>query len=52
MKNGGLAEDGSNIVVEIDESKFLHRKYHRGQWRPVHWVFEGIERESGKCFFY
>ncbi|KAK9754939.1 hypothetical protein QE152_g903 [Popillia japonica] len=37
-------------VVEIDESKFFHRKYHRGQWRESHWVFGGIERGSGKCF--
>ncbi|KAK9709876.1 hypothetical protein QE152_g26375 [Popillia japonica] len=37
-------------VVEIDESKFFHRKYHRGQWREGHWVFGGIERGSGKCF--
>ena len=27
------------MVVEIDESKFFHRKYHRGQWREDHWVF-------------
>ncbi|KAL8585556.1 hypothetical protein ACOMHN_046216 [Nucella lapillus] len=38
------------IVVEIDETKYFHRKYHRGQWREEHWVFGGIERDSGKCF--
>nr|XP_022903262.1 uncharacterized protein LOC111415684 [Onthophagus taurus] len=37
-------------TVEIDESKFFHRKYHRGQWREGHWVFGGIERGSGNCF--
>ena len=47
---GGFNENGEPIVVEIDESKFFHRKYHRGQWRPGHWVFGGIERISGKCF--
>jgi hypothetical protein len=47
---GGTDENGDPIVVEIDESKYFHRKYHRGQWREGHWVFGGIERESGKCF--
>nr|KAG5690783.1 hypothetical protein BaRGS_015310 [Batillaria attramentaria] len=48
---GGLDEvTGQPIIVEIDETKYFHRKYHRGQWRDGHWVFGGIERESGKCF--
>ena len=47
---GGINADGTPTVVEIDESKFFHRKYHRGQWRPGHWVFGGIERESRNCF--
>ena len=37
-------------IVEIDESKFFHRKYHRGQWREGHWVFGGIERGTKRCF--
>ena len=37
-------------VVEIDESKFFHWKYHRGAWREGHWVFGGIERGTRKCF--
>ena len=45
-----MNEDGTSVVVEIDETKFFHRKYHRGKWRPGHWVFGGIERGSGKCF--
>jgi hypothetical protein len=45
---GGLNDDMTSKVVEIDESKFFHRKYHRGQWR--HWVFGGIERNTRKCF--
>ena len=47
---GGLDENGEPIVVEIDESKYFHRKYHRGQWRQGHWVFGAIERHSGCCF--
>ena len=47
---GGINADGTPIVVEIDESKFFHRKYHRVQWRPGHWVFGGIEKESRECF--
>jgi hypothetical protein len=47
---GGLNDDMTAKVVEIDESKFFHRKYHRGQWRAGHWVFGGIERNTKKCF--
>ena len=32
---GGLNEEGESIIAEIDESKFFHRKYDRGQWRKV-----------------
>jgi transposase-like protein len=46
---GGVDDNFNPIVVEIDESKYFHRKYHRGQWREGHWVFGGIERESGRC---
>jgi len=47
---GGVDNNGLPIVVEIDESKYFHRKYHRGQWRDGHWVFGGIERGTGNCF--
>lgn len=47
---GGFDNNGESLVVEIDESKYFHRKYHRGQWHDGHWVFGGIERGSGKCF--
>ena len=46
---GGINADGTPIVVEIDESKFFHRKYHRGQWRLGHWVFGGSR--VAKVFF-
>ena len=52
--NRGLELDADgNIVpklVEIDESKFFHRKYHRGEYREGRWVFGGIERGSNRCF--
>ena len=46
---GGLDDDGYPIEVEIDESKFFHRKYQRGEWREGHWVFGAVERGSNKC---
>ena len=46
---GGFHDDGTPIVVEIDESKFFRRKYNRGMWRPGHWVFGAIERHTGRC---
>ena len=30
---------GEGKVVEIDESKWMHRKYHRGKWKERIWVF-------------
>jgi len=47
---GRLDANGQPTVVEIDESKYFHRKYHRGQWREGHWVFGEVERGTGKCF--
>jgi transposase-like protein len=41
---------GPNRIVEIDESKFGRRKYHRGHPLQVQWVFGGIERGSGRLF--
>lgn len=41
---------GAGKVVEIDESKFGKRKYHRGHHVEGQWVFGGIERDSGECF--
>lgn len=41
---------GPGVIVEIDESKFGKRKYHRGKSVTGIWVFGGIERESKKRF--
>ena len=38
------------MEVEIDESKFGRRKYHRGRYVEGHWVFGGTERGSGNAF--
>lgn len=50
-----LMEDSESIggegkVVQIDESKFGKRKYHRGHHVEGQWVFGGIENDSRKCF--
>ena len=41
---------GEGKVVQIDESKFGKRKYHRGHHVEGQWVFGGIENDSRKCF--
>ena len=46
---GGFDINGQPIVVEIDESYFFHRKYHRGRFMNGVWVFGAVERESGRC---
>ena len=46
---GGFDANGQPIVVEIDESYFFHRKYHRGRFHNGLWVFGAIKRESGRC---
>ena len=42
---------GFGTIVEIDESKFIKRKYHRGKAKVCkEWVLGGVCRETGKCF--
>ena len=41
---------GVGHTVEIDESLFGHRKYHRGRMVPGQWVLGGIDRVTGECF--
>jgi hypothetical protein len=41
---------GPNTAVEIEESKFGWRKYHRGHPVKEQRVFGGVERQSGETF--
>ena len=42
---------GFGYTVEIDESKFVKRKYHKGKARKCKdWILGGICRETGECF--
>ena len=41
---------GPGKIVEIDESKFGKRKYHKGRRKDRVWVFDGIERGTKNCF--
>ncbi|XP_028414213.1 uncharacterized protein LOC114537271 [Dendronephthya gigantea] len=41
---------GPGKIVQIDESKFGKRKYHRGHHVEGQWVFGGIEEDSRRSF--
>ena len=41
---------GPGKIVEIDESKFGKRKYHKGHHVEGQWVFGGYERGTGRTF--
>lgn len=47
---GGMDVNGAPIFVEVDETYYFHRKYHRGRLRRGTWVVGLVERESGKCW--
>lgn len=38
-------------MVEIDESKFGKRKFHKGRRVGGVWVYRGMEKETKRCFF-
>jgi len=42
---------GNGIIVEIDESKFGKRKYHRGHKVDGVWIVGGVERTNERNFF-
>ena len=50
IENENVKIGGPGKTVEIDESKFGKRKYHKGRRKEGVWVFGGIERESKNCF--
>jgi hypothetical protein len=50
MIDNKVAIGGVGRKVEIDESKYGRRKYHRGHRVEGQWVFGGFERESGNVF--
>jgi len=44
---------GEGVIVEIDETVIVKRKYNRGALRAEQqWVFGGVERGSGRCFIW
>jgi len=50
LERSSVKIGGPNKTVEIDESKFGRRKYHRGHPVKGQWVFGGVEQESGRTF--
>jgi len=47
---GGFDRNGQPMYVEVDETYYFHRKYHRGRRRRGCWVVNIIERATGRCW--
>lgn len=41
---------GRGHIVQIDESKIGHQKYHKGRIITGQWVFGGIDTTTNECF--
>jgi hypothetical protein len=50
LEGSSVKIGGPQKTVEIAESKFGRRKYHRGHPVKGQWAFGGVERESGDTF--
>ena len=48
----GTVIGGPGITVEIDESKFVKRKYHRGKHVDRVWVYGGVETENKENYYF
>ena len=48
--DNAVPNGGPGKIVEIYESKFGKRKYHRGHHIEGQWVLDGVERDTGACF--
>lgn len=42
---------GQGVIVEVDESKFLRRKFSHSQEVKGNWIYCGVEKMSKKSFF-
>lgn len=48
---GGINDDFTSKIVEIDETVLSRRKYNRGKMvTEAQWIFGGVERDGSKCF--
>ena len=47
---GGFDGNGQPMYVEVDETYYFHRKYHRGRRRRGCWVVGIIERATRRCW--
>jgi ISXO2-like transposase domain len=51
LETDDMVIGGEGVVVEIDESKFGKRKYHRGHPVEGVWVIGGVERTEERLMF-